>query len=176
MRKLEIGSGHRPLPGYEHLDVDPSCPHLDYCSSMDVVPVEDCVFDEVMSVHSIEHIGWRQGLPTLKEWYRVLKPGGKVKIATPNLRWIAEAYLENQSTWRHDFNAMHPEEQEYLKVNGSHCHALWANFKIFSSGAGGDEHMACYDSFLLGQLLASAGFRDIRVLHDEDSLIMEATR
>jgi predicted SAM-dependent methyltransferase len=176
MRKLEIGSGNRPLPGYEHLDIDPSCPDLQYCSSMDVVPVEDGAFDEIMSVHSIEHIGWRKGLPTLKEWLRVLKVGGKVKIATPNLRWIAKAYLENGPTWTADFGIMHPDEKAALKVNGAYCHTMWANFKIFSSGAGGDEHMACYDSWMLGEHLRAAGFRDIKVLHDGDSLIMEAIK
>lgn len=174
MRKLEIGSGNRPLPGYEHLDVDPNCPDLDYCCSMDSIPVDDNVFDEIVSIHSIEHIGWRKGLATLKEWHRVLKPGGKLHIATPNLLFIMRAYLENGPTWIKDFKSMHSEEQEHLKVAGFHCHTLWANFKIFSSGEGGDEHMACYDSFLLGHMLQEAGFSKVKVIADTDSLIMDA--
>jgi predicted SAM-dependent methyltransferase len=173
MRKLEIGSGNMPLPGYEHLDVDPSCPDLDFVCSMDEIPVEDNTFSEIVSIHSIEHIGWRDGLKTLKEWYRILAPGGKVHIACPNFRFIAEAYLENGQKWVDDFNRMNADQKNALEINGFHCHTLWANFKIFSSGKGGDEHMAMYDSFLLGHMLKAAGFTSIEVLEDGDSLIME---
>lgn len=176
MRKLEIGSGNRPLPGYEHLDIDPNLPDLDFVCSMDSIPVEDNTFDEIMSVHTIEHIGWRQGLTTLREWYRIMKPGAKVTVACPNLRFICKAYLENGKTWREDFDKLNPDERKHLKVSGYHSHSLWANFKIFSSGANGDEHMACYDSDLLGALLSDAGFKKIRTLHDGDSLIMEAIK
>lgn len=175
-RKLEVGSGNRPLPGYEHLDNDPRCPDLDYCTSMDNIPTPDNTFSEIRSIHSIEHIGWRKGKKTLQEWYRVLDLGGRVHIATPNLKWIMEAYLENGKKWVEDFNRMSQEERKYLAVNGSYCHTLWANFKIFSSGSGEDLHMACYDAFLLTSLMAEVGFKNIVVLHDADSLIVEGTK
>lgn len=175
MRRLEIGSGNRPLPGYEHLDIDPKCPEVDYVSSMEIVPVEDNAFDEIVSIHSIEHISWRSGAKALKEWHRVLKPDGRLYVATPNLRWIAQMYLENApSGWGQDFAVLHPDEKAHLKVNGSYMHTLWANFKIFSSTAGGDNHYACYDAVLLTELLKQAGFKKLRVLEDGAALVMEA--
>lgn len=173
MRKLEIGSGNRPKPGYEHLDIDPNCPDLDFCCSMDVIPVADNVFDEIYSVHTIEHIGWRKGLPTLKEWLRILKPGGKVHIETPNLGYIMRAYLENGKTWWEDFKKLHPDEQTHLRIKGFHCHSMWANFKLFSSGAGGDEHMACYDKLMLVSMMEEAGFSKTKVLNDDDTLVVD---
>lgn len=175
MRKLEIGSGNRPLPGYEHLDIDPSCPKVDYVSSMDIVPVEDNVFDEIVSVHSIEHISWRKGIVALKEWHRVLKPNGRLYLATPNLRWLAKAYLENSSEgWYADFNTLQPAEKEHLKIGKSYMHTLWANFKIFSSTAGGDNHFACYDVTLMTAILKEVGYTKIKVLEDGPALVMEA--
>lgn len=176
IRKLEIGSGHRPLPGYEHLDNDPKCPDLDFCTSMDKIPVADNTFNEIKSIHSIEHIGWRKGKTTLEEWYRILAPGGVIHIATPNLRWIMQAYLENGKDWVNDFKRMHADEQKQLMAKGSYSHTLWANFKIFSSGSGDDLHMACYDAHLLTTLLLEVGFVDVKVLHDGDSLIVEAVK
>lgn len=174
MKKLEIGSGNNPTPGYDHLDIDPNLPHLEFCCSMDKLPIEDNVYNEILSIHSIEHIGWRKGVTTLKEWYRVLAPGGKVSIATPNLKWIAKCYLENKpSGWYKDFESMHVDEKKHLKINGFHSHVLWANFKIFSSGEGGDEHMACYDSDLLREVMKAAGFTSVKVMYDAESLIME---
>jgi len=172
-RKLEIGSGNRPKPGYEHLDFDPNCPQVDYCCSMESIPVEDNVFSEIVSIHSIEHIGWRKGKIALKEWYRVLAPGGRLYIATPNLDFICRAYIENGNRWAKDFESLHPDEKNHLKVNGFHCHTLWANFKLFSSGAGGDEHMACYDKFLLTNMLMEAGFTRIKVMNETDCLEVE---
>lgn len=174
MRKLEIGSGHRPQPGYEHLDIDASCPDVDYVSSMDIVPVEDNVFDELISIHSIEHIEWRKGEKTLIEWHRVLKPGGRVYIATPNLRWIAQSYLDNSAEWYNDYKIMHPDEKKYLNIDNKTCHTLWANFKIFSSSSATDKHYACYDAFLLTSLLKKVGFVKIKVLEDGTALVVEA--
>ncbi len=174
IRRLEIGSGNRPLPGYEHLDIDPNCPDVDFCCSMDCIPVEDNSFDEIRSIHTIEHIGWRRGFPTLQEWYRILKPGGMVDIITPNLNYIARAYIENGAMWKRDFEQLHPDEKKHLMVKGFHCHTMWANFKLFSSGAGGDEHMACYDRLMLCSMLEQAGYRNIKVTNDTDCLGVQA--
>lgn len=178
MRKLEIGSGNRPLEGFEHLDINPSCPHLEYVAPMNKIPVEDNVFDEVHAVHVIEHQPWRETLNTLKEWIRVLKPGGMMKIACPNLRFILEAYLAalegNPKQFLRDAQKMHEEEKKHLTVNEALDPALWVNFKIMSSGAEWDQHFACYDANLLSKLLLEAGASKIQVVHDGDSLVMKA--
>lgn len=173
-KKLEIGSGNRPLPGYEHLDIDPNCPDLDYCCSMDKIPVESDVFDEIVSIHTLEHNSWRKGQDTLKEWYRIIKVGGKVRIEVPNLRWICKAYLENGQDWHDSFLGLHPNEQKHIHMNGFHSHTLWANFKLFSSTVNGDIHLAAYDEFLLRNMLSAAGFKSIETVSDCDVLIMEA--
>ena len=173
-RKLEIGSGNRPLPGYEHLDIDPSCPDLDFCCSMDKIPVKNNTFDEIVSIHTLEHISWRKGLPTLVEWHRAMKPGGKVRIEVPNLRWICKAYLDNGKDWYESFKGLHPDERKHMRINKFDSHTLWANFKLFSSTANGDIHLAGYDKFLLENMLIKAGFKSIETLCDHDVLIMEA--
>ena len=174
MRKLELGSGNRPRPGYEHLDIDPACPDLQYCCSFDDIPVADNTFDELISIHSIEHISWRRTAATLKEWCRVLKPGGKLRIECPNLRWICQAYLDNGAELQRDMNNLHPEERAHLKVKNWHSHTLWANFKIFSSTANGDIHLAGLDAFTLKHQLEEAGFCHVDVVQDDSTLTLEA--
>lgn len=46
-------------------------------------------FDIVYASHILEHISRQQCKSTLKEWVRVLKRGGKIKICVPNLDMIA---------------------------------------------------------------------------------------
>lgn len=179
MRKLEVGSGNRPQNGYEHLDLDPACPHVEYVAPMDKIPVEDNTFDEIISIHVIEHDSWRKGKEILTEWYRVLKPGGKVQLATPNLKFICEMYLDGikgGTKWLHDYSIMHPEEQSHIKINGTPNLAKWANFKIFSSTGGDDKHYACYDSVSMVLLMEEIGFKKINVTRDADCLIVEASK
>lgn len=178
MRKLEIGSGSRPLEGYEHLDINPKCPHLEYIAPMDKIPTEDNTFDEVIAVHVLEHQSWRKAASTLSEWKRVLKKDGKLRIAVPNLRWIMQCYNQAQSNdnteWHKDLKVMVDEETVHLTTNGEPNVALWANFKIMSSGIEFDQHFACFDATLLTSLLKQVGFSTVKIVHDGDSLVVEA--
>ena len=178
MPKLEIGSGTRPLDGYEHLDINPDSPCVEYVAPMNDIPVEDNYFEEIQSIHVIEHQPWKDTLSTLKEWVRVLKPGGMLRLATPNLRWIAECYLQgrrgNTKHFMEDANKMTEGELKRLKLNEEIDVALWANFKIMSSGIKWDEHYACYDARLLTDLLKKAGCSKVEIEHDGDSLILRA--
>jgi predicted SAM-dependent methyltransferase len=177
VRKLEIGSGNRPSEGFEHLDFDPCLPHLEYCADFRNLDfIEDNTFDEILSVHCIEHIPWREIKKTVAEWIRVLKPGGKIRIATPNLRFICEAYASNNDDWKRDYNIMTPEEQAHLQLNGVPNKALWANFKLFSSSAGNDNHFACLTGETLSAYLQAAGCCYVQVTADTDSLVVDAIK
>lgn len=176
MPKLEIGSGTRPLEGYEHLDINPDSPCVEYVAAMDNIPVEDNYFDEIQSIHVIEHQPWKDTEATLTEWIRVLKPKGMIRIATPNLRWISESYLQarkgNRNPFMSDANKMTKEELERLTINGQIDVGLWANFKIMSSGIKWDEHYACYDAVMLSDMLKRAGCSKTEIEHDGDSLVL----
>ena len=53
----------------------------------------DCVFSE----HMIEHITYKQGEHMLQECYRVLKPGGVIRIITPSLGFLLRAISADRS-------------------------------------------------------------------------------
>lgn len=42
-------------------------------------------FDEARASHVLEHLYMNEWIPTLNEWVRVLKPGGILRIAVPDL-------------------------------------------------------------------------------------------
>ena len=174
MRKLEIGSGNHPLKGFEHLDINPDLPHLDYVAPMDKIPVEDNAFDEVRSIHVIEHDLWRNALAILKEWIRVLKPGGMLYVATPNLKWIAQTYLDgrngNEKEFLKDASIMTPQQTQFLMLGGKRDAGLWANFKIMSSGIPWDQHYAAFDSVTLPGLMMEAGASKTVIEYDKEYL------
>jgi SAM-dependent methyltransferase len=54
---------------------------------------ETCYADEVMAVHVVEHF-WRWEVEdVVREWIRVLKPGGLLVLECPNLLSACEALL-----------------------------------------------------------------------------------
>lgn len=59
------------------------------------LPVPDQTFDIVFSSHTLEHFGWTNIQKVLKEWSRVLKVGGELRIVVPNLRHVAQRILDD---------------------------------------------------------------------------------
>ena len=50
--------------------------------------------DLVYSSHSLEHVAFHDVKTCLLEWFRVIKPGGEVRVIVPNLKRIFE-YIKN---------------------------------------------------------------------------------
>lgn len=97
-KRLNLGCGDKILPGYINVDVVASragkTPDV-LCDLHHLSPFEDNTVDEVLSVHVVEHF-WRwEVLDILKEWVRVLKPGGKMVLECPNLLSACEEFLKN---------------------------------------------------------------------------------
>jgi hypothetical protein len=96
--RLNLGCGDKILPGYVNVDVAESRagrkPDV-ICDLRDLAVFQDGSADEILSVHVIEHF-WRwEALEVLKEWARVLRPGGTMVLECPNLLSACEALLAN---------------------------------------------------------------------------------
>lgn len=130
MLRLNLGSGSTPLPGYTNVDRKSGgeCFPLDYA---------DGSVDEIRASHVLEHFSHRQVLEVLKEWVRVLKPGGRLAIAVPDFAEIARQYLAGASL---------PVEGY---VMGGHVDA-------------DDHHGALFDEEQLRDLMRAAGLLGIQ--------------
>jgi len=92
MKKLHLGSGGHVIHGWDNLDLKTS-PGVIRCDLTKPLPYPDASVSYIFSEHFIEHIDEVDGFNLLKQCYRVLAPGGKVRIACPDLRQYVEAYL-----------------------------------------------------------------------------------
>lgn len=88
IRKLQIGSGVYSLAGWLNTDLEPTHDEVIFLNAIETFPFQDRVFNYVFSEHMIEHISYKQGLFMLKEIFRILEPGGKLRVATPDVERI----------------------------------------------------------------------------------------
>ncbi len=52
-------------------------------------------FDTVRAYHCLEHLAYGEVEPTLREWFRVLKPGGILNIHVPDMEWACKRILDS---------------------------------------------------------------------------------
>jgi predicted SAM-dependent methyltransferase len=95
-RKLQIGSGRNALNGWLNTDLTPT-KEVVFLDATKRFPFDDCTFDYVFGEHVISSLAYQDGVRMIRECYRVLKPGGKIRISTPDLRFLIELYAENKT-------------------------------------------------------------------------------
>jgi predicted SAM-dependent methyltransferase len=84
IRKLQLGAGGHTVAGWLNTDIEPKANEV-YLDATSDYPFPSGSFHYVFAEHLIEHLPWEGGLKMLKECHRVLAPGGKIRIVTPNL-------------------------------------------------------------------------------------------
>lgn len=93
--KLHLGCGPRIIPGYVHIDAVPH-DHIDIVSTIDKLPfIEDDSVDVIYNCHVLEHFHRRSSVDVLREWHRVLKPGGVLRTAVPDFAALCEVYTKS---------------------------------------------------------------------------------
>lgn len=96
--RLNLGCGDKILPDYVNVDVVESRKGMKpdvLCDLHQLTPFDNAFADEILSVHVVEHF-WRWEVrDILKEWVRVLKPGGRMVLECPNLESACRHFLEN---------------------------------------------------------------------------------
>jgi len=119
--KLNIGSGETELPGFTNIDRR---------DGKEAYPLEyetDSV-DEIRASHILEHFSFREAISVLEEWVRVLKPGGLIRIAVPDVDKCLKSnhknrlfYLMGGQTDENDFHKSAWDEnrlRSYMELAG----------------------------------------------------------
>jgi SAM-dependent methyltransferase len=106
--KLQIGCGGNMLAGWLNTDgqmeewFHPQSVKLDATQPF---PIPDNSFDYIFTEHMIEHIGYWEGYRMLEECYRILKPGGKIRISCPSIELLQQLCADPD----------HPDHAAYIK-------------------------------------------------------------
>lgn len=205
--KLHLGCGSTVVPGWQNIDKSPSIvlaripglrptlariglisraqqeavfpPGIIRADVRRGLSYPDASAEFVYSSHMIEHLARWQGLAFLRECFRVLRPGGRVRLATPDLAELVDEYTQEG-----DADAFMDRVGHFVEQPGSPTRGLLR--RLFTGAA----HQWLYDEASLRRLLEEAGFvdverrafrdselPDIALLEDRDgSLFVEARR
>lgn len=131
--KLHLGCGSKHFDGYVNVDLWIS-EATDVICDVSKLPWPDNSAEVIESYHVIEHISHTKILNTLKEWYRVLKPGGHLVIECPHFDEEIKEYLAGN-------------EERLLNIFGRQRFA-------------GDTHLYGYNPERLIRYLQETGFSD----------------
>jgi len=101
--KLNLGCGNKILPGYINVDAV-NRPGVDMVA--DIRDMKELIktdtIHEILSVHVVEHFYEWEVRDLLREWIRMLRPGGKLILETPNLLSACREILSNPENIRAD--------------------------------------------------------------------------
>ncbi len=86
--KLYIGTRTFNPAGYLTVDIDPAYKPDIVADATNLSSLRSNSVDEVWASHVLEHIAWPRAFSALSEWARLLKIGGILKLAVPDLRLI----------------------------------------------------------------------------------------
>jgi len=90
--RLHLGCGKRYIDGFVHVDLD-DFPHIDYRHDIAELPMfENSSVELIYCCHAFEHLERQQAPQVLREWWRVLEPGGTLRLAVPDFDALIEVY------------------------------------------------------------------------------------
>lgn len=135
--KLSLGSGNINLgKDWRHIDAT-NHKHVKYNDITDLSEFKDNSVDLIYASHVLEYFDRTEVIDILKEWHRVLKKGGTLRLAVPDFREMADLY----SNWKVPlFNFLGPLYGK-MESDGKTIY-----------------HKTCYDYSSLGELLKFIGF------------------
>jgi predicted SAM-dependent methyltransferase len=142
VRKLQLATSHNLIAGWLNTDVSPSHPAVVYLDATRRFPFEDRVFDYIMAEHMIEHLDYEAAQTMLRECWRVLKPGGRVRVATPDLQVLLALHSVEKTV----------SQEHYID---------WAIARFMP------EVLECKDVFVINNFFRAWGHR---FLYDQETL------
>ena len=160
--KLHLGSNRTLLNGWLCSDLWPQNNESIFLDVTKKLPFEDETFDYAYNEHLIEHLSLNEGIFMIKECFRILKKGGILRIATPDLDVVFKLFTERGKSFGKSYikwslDNFGPSVGDYdpvIVVN-----TLFHNW----------NHKFLYDMSFLRKILENSGFRDIQQFTYSDS-------
>jgi SAM-dependent methyltransferase len=186
MLKYYLGCGPKHLDGYVNVDVFEWNPKPDVMWDLTKIPyefAESNSADEIVSIEFLEHISFRYTVTVLKEWKRILKPGGKLIVQVPDCGKAMKYYAEGEICECVPHKAEKIEDYK-AKPDCSNCEGRgkinptrWLfSFTGAQKHFPHDVHKNIFTNNILAGALDEAGFKSYEFKKHPYKLIVEAIK
>ncbi|HBX15884.1 MAG: hypothetical protein UV20_C0009G0040 [Candidatus Magasanikbacteria bacterium GW2011_GWA2_42_32] len=181
--KLNIGSHNKRIDGYLNVDAL-DLPNVDIRHYLNLFPYpfEDNLTDEILMMECLEHLSFKITENVLKELYRILTPGGILKLQVPDIGAMCEMYVKNEICFCVPRKAANMAEYK-AHSNCRHCGGIAKihpdRWRVAFSGAQKhpfDNHLAHFTKEILTLNLLNAGFINFEFKDNIYKLIVEAKK
>jgi predicted SAM-dependent methyltransferase len=162
IKKLQIGCGGNILKGWLNSDYQPKSDkilHLDVTKSF---PFKENLLDYVFSEHMVSQFTYLQGSKMFAECYRILKPGGKLRLSTPDLSFLIDLYKSEKSELQKAYLKWATES--FIKT-APYCEDTF----VINNFVRDWDHKFIYDEKVLRYSLEKVGFAEIKKCDLRDS-------
>jgi predicted SAM-dependent methyltransferase len=149
-KKLQLGGGLHSKDQWLNVDIIYGDIYLNATRKF---PLPDATFEYVFAEHFIEHFDFEQGSFILRECNRVLVPGGKIRLSTPDLKKLVDIYKnENPIVTRSKLLERHNRiNNKQLKTMAQYFYDMYRMW----------GHKFIYDFQTLKMLLMESGFNKV---------------
>ena len=144
--RLKWGCGASGEPGWINADIKDGPGIQISCDIRDGLPLDEGSMDYVVSIHALPEVPYPDLVPTLQELRRVLKPGGVLRLALPDLLKGVEAYRRG--------------DREYFLVPDEDARRLGAKLVLQLIWYGYSRTL--FTAEFIEEQLEKAGFREVR--------------
>jgi SAM-dependent methyltransferase len=162
--KLHVGCGDRPISGWCNIDVAHLTDQVQYVDALKRFPFEDASFQYVFSEHFIEHLPFNDGVKFFKETSRILKKGGVIRTATPDLDFLCELRTLDTDAKKRYAEYISKHFAPHQPVSGVAC----ANTTFYGWG-----HAFIWNASFMQEVLRPMGFGDFKVYKPGKSTVAE---
>lgn len=154
IRKLNLGCWPYTMPGWLNTDLygNETVVPLDLTKKF---PIKSNAFHYIFCEHTIEHFTYSEGTKILLECARVLKPGGKIRIATPDFGFLTNLYSKNKTETQKKY--INWAGREFMKAKRMNADTFIINNFFRAWG-----HKFIYDYKTLKRQLKNVSFSNIK--------------
>jgi predicted SAM-dependent methyltransferase len=157
--KINLGSGHWKLEGWVNVDIDRES-DPDVCADLaGGLPFASGVAQLMHTEDFIDQLELEQAAEFLRECHRILAPGGVLRVLTPDMRQLADLYLNDPER----LNAMWTEFVGVPLV-------LETAGEVFNLGMRFAGHTFLYDEQTFQALALQCGFEARRVEYQQSEV------